>query len=36
MVYSEKWYIILFLFTKLIDIQHFMHFTTICTMYDYF
>lgn len=32
MVYSEKWYIILCLFTKLIDSQNFMHFTTICTI----
>lgn len=32
MVYSEKWYIILCLFTKLIDNQHFMYFTTICTI----
>lgn len=36
MVYSEKWYIILLLFTKLIDSQNFTHFTTICTMQDYF
>ena len=35
MVYSEKWYIILCLFTKLIDSQYFIHFTTICTMQDY-
>ena len=32
MVYSEKWYIILCLSTKLIDSQYFMCFTTICTM----
>ena len=36
MVYSEKWYIILYLFTKLIDSQYFIYFTTICTMQDYF
>ena len=36
MVYSEMWYIILYLFTKLINNQHFMHFTTICTIQDYF
>lgn len=36
MVYSEKWYIILCLFTKFIDSQRFMHFTTIYTMQDYF
>ena len=35
MVYSEKWYIILCLFTKLIDNQYFMHFTTMYTMQDY-
>ena len=32
MVYSEKWYIILSLSTKLIDNQPFIHFTTIYTM----
>lgn len=32
MVYSEKWYIILCLFTKLVDNQHFMNFTTQRTM----
>ena len=36
MDYSEKWYIILCLFTKLIDSQYLMYFTTICTMQDYF
>lgn len=36
MDYSEKWYIILCLFTKLIDSQNFMYFTTMCTMQDYF
>ena len=36
MVYSEKWCIILYLFTKLIDSQYFMCFTTIRTMQDYF
>lgn len=36
MVYSEKWYIILCLFTKYIDNQYFMHFTTICTIQAHF
>lgn len=36
MVYSEKWYIILYLFAKLIDNQYFIHFTTMCTIQAYF